>query len=99
MKYLFYDESGNVDLIYYVEPPAELGDNYVIYNDDVPQKEGFHTVTKVNLKTEEVYFEFEEIPTSEDDKKVRELEQKIQAQESAIAELTVLLSMIMGGVS
>lgn len=76
------------------ERKEKIGEGILV--DSIPepeQIEGKAPILYCNPETKELWYEYEDIPPTKEEL----LEQKIQAQERAIAELTALLSMMMGG--
>ena len=101
MKWLFYeketDTRAKVVLIYHVEPPEELlnkGNYITATNIEEPeQKTGKTALPYCNPQTGEFWYEYVDRPLTQEEI----LNQKIQSQEQAIAELTLLLSTLMQG--
>lgn len=101
MHWIFYEKEtetkARVFLIYNVEPPQELLDTkeYI----EVPvvptptRKEGKSAVLYCNPETKELWYEYVNRPLTSEEL----LNKKIQEQEQAIAELTLLLSTAMQG--
>lgn len=101
MIYVFENDNNDASIVYDGTILTEAERTKGIAIEQLPHKEeieGKIAVLKCNKATGEVWYEYIDKPIDED-KKIQELEQKIQAQEVALAELTVLLSMIMGGVN
>ncbi|MEW9093930.1 MAG: hypothetical protein AB2417_02510 [Clostridiaceae bacterium] len=91
MKYYFFNEKGEVDLIYSIEPPAELGDRYVKSDEVFEEKEGYILRLKVIggvLKPEYI-----QKPKGKYDLLLAENE----ATKKALGELTLLVSTMTGG--
>lgn len=93
MKYLFYDSvqdgKAKVVLVYYNTPPLEmLEDNKHIVG-EIPTKEqiiGKEPVLFCNPSTEEVWYEYEDIPKTEEELQ----KHKIQELENALLEISTL---------
>ena len=92
MKWLFYEKETNtrakVVLIYHVEPPEELlnkGNYITATNIEEPeQKTGKTALPYCNPETGDFWYEYVDRPLTQEEI----LNQKIQNQEQAIAELT-----------
>lgn len=69
MKYYFYNELGNVTLIYYVAPPTEELKKKHIKSDVVfEDRQGFSKQFSVNLQTLELVCDYIKIPPTTDEK-------------------------------
>lgn len=91
MKYYFYDENGVVNLIYSVEPPIELGNKYIKSSEEFEEREGY--ILRLRVVNGSLVSEYEKLSMSEYDKIIEENE----ATKQALAELTLLISTMNGG--
>ncbi|MBU5485261.1 hypothetical protein KQI86_13035 [Clostridium sp. MSJ-11] len=92
MKYYFYDNQGNVYLIYGVEPPIELGAQYIKTDEIFAEKEGYRLEFKVIDGI--LYSEYIELPKD----KYELLLAENEATKQALAELTLFISTMNGGI-
>lgn len=98
MKYLFYDEKGKVNLIWYMlvdEKTLQDTERVIEYDGDIPEKENHRTEIYVDLKTKEVSFEFIEV--NEVDDVTSEIEKLKEDNELLSDTLAIILDEIYGG--
>lgn len=84
MKYYFYNEVGEVTLIYYVMPPREqMLKKYIATNKEFEDKEGFSKKLTVDLGTLELNCEYiKKPPTIEEE--VKTLKEELSITQNAL---------------
>lgn len=63
MNYYFYDESGQVNMIYYVQPPKTMMElPHIVADDNFPNKKGFTKLLSVDMQTRQLQCEYVPVP-------------------------------------
>lgn len=91
MKYYFYDNEGNVYLIYSINPPTELGNNYIATDKIFEEKEGY--ILRFKVINGILIPKYIEKPKD----KYELLRAENEATKQALAELTLFISTMNGG--
>lgn len=92
MRYLFYDDAGNIHTTYYATPPAELMTKQHVKVDEISEPEakpGKDAILKVNIETKELYYDYVDhvdSPEEQEEKELKLLKLQVEAQ-SAMADM------------